>query len=284
MSSVPFATFSTQVPVDTENNRAALPAVGRCRVVPSCSAASQASYEAIVAKNKEQAVVDEKADKKLRKKLMKEGVAMAKTYLMDLLRLDVSIVNVEVVVGKDDVIQTDGCLAACLLDAGCSAIVMDGTDLAALDAAKIPRERLVAQFSAVDKDVMAAASPHAALMSVVDDKVVGPDVTTLLQSMHELQLDVALDVQITPIGMDEEIAVTVGTAMKATGQSVSLVDPSASQLGLSFGAVMRTDRPDGLYTTVVTTRGNEALGLVYSSKVRQIRRHLILDWDIHVCL
>jgi hypothetical protein len=46
-----------------------------------------------------------------------------------------------------------------------------------------------------------------------------------------------------------------------------LVDPSASDLGLSFSACMRTDREDGLYTTVVCTRSGEALGLVYSSKV-----------------
>mmetsp|Transcript_27907 Transcript_27907/g.39416 ORF Transcript_27907/g.39416 Transcript_27907/m.39416 type:complete len:226 (+) Transcript_27907:136-813(+) len=35
---------------------------------------------------------------------------------------------------------------------------------------------------------------------------------------------------------------------------------------MSYAACMRTDRPDGLYTTVVCTRSGEALGLVYSSK------------------
>ncbi|KAL3929630.1 MAG: hypothetical protein SGARI_004697 [Bacillariaceae sp.] len=43
-------------------------------------------------------------------------------------------------------------------------------------------------------------------------------------------------------------------------------DPTPQQLGLAFAACMRTDRPDGLYTTVVCTRTGEALGLVYSSK------------------
>jgi hypothetical protein len=33
---------------------------------------------------------------------------------------------------------------------------------------------------------------------------------------------------------------------------------------------MKTDRADGLYTTVVCTRSGEALGLVYSSKVSVI--------------
>jgi len=49
--------------------------------------------------------------------------------------------------------------------------------------------------------------------------------------------------------------------------SISLVDPTAEQLGLAFAACMKTDREDGLFTTVVCTRSNEALGLVYSSKV-----------------
>merc|ERR1712238_520964 len=44
------------------------------------------------------------------------------------------------------------------------------------------------------------------------------------------------------------------------------VDPSPQQLGLSYAACIRTDRADGLYTTVVCTRSGEALGLVYSSK------------------
>ena len=35
---------------------------------------------------------------------------------------------------------------------------------------------------------------------------------------------------------------------------------------MSFAACIKTDRPDGLYTTVVCSRSNEALGLVYSSK------------------
>ena len=48
--------------------------------------------------------------------------------------------------------------------------------------------------------------------------------------------------------------------------TVSLIDPTAVELGMSYAACVRTDREDGLYTTVVCTRSNEALGLVYSSK------------------
>lgn len=48
--------------------------------------------------------------------------------------------------------------------------------------------------------------------------------------------------------------------------SIGLLNPTATSLGLSFAACMKTDRPDGLFTTVVCTRSDEALGLVYSSK------------------
>jgi len=43
-------------------------------------------------------------------------------------------------------------------------------------------------------------------------------------------------------------------------------DGDAELLGGAFGDIAKTDRPDKLYTTVVTTRSGIALGLVYSSK------------------
>jgi hypothetical protein len=49
--------------------------------------------------------------------------------------------------------------------------------------------------------------------------------------------------------------------------SITLVDPTPEQLGLCYASCLKTDRSDGLFTTVVCTRSNEALGLVYSSKV-----------------
>ena len=69
---------------------------------------------------------------------------------------------------------------------------------------------------------------------------------------------------------NEELIASVAVLSKVIGEnrgSITLVDPTAQQLGLCYAACMKTDRPDGLYTTVVCTRSNEALGLVYSSKV-----------------
>lgn len=68
---------------------------------------------------------------------------------------------------------------------------------------------------------------------------------------------------------DDSLIHTVGAFAKSVKENqghVSLIDPTAEQLGLCYAACMKTDRVDGLYTTVVCTRSNEALGLVYSSK------------------
>lgn len=303
MTSVPYPTFINQAPVDADNGRAALPCVGKCRIFPETCLGSTEEFRAIVAKNIEQALVDvdgedkeqRDANKKLRKKYMKEGVAMAKQYLMETLELDVSVVDVEVYVEPKDLIESDGCLAACLLDAGCHAIVTDGSNISALDTAKIPRERLVAHFGSpfalalssaqnlegiaesIANAVSLASSISVGLSSGDDISV--DSVTKILQHEVEKQMELNFHfvVQLNPADCncsdDSELASMIGAMLKTCKDghgTLTLVDPSASQLGLSYAACMRTDRVDGLYTTVVCTRSGEALGLVYSSKVSGI--------------
>eukprot|EP00545_Synedropsis_sp_CCMP1620_P002742 CAMPEP_0119004026 /NCGR_PEP_ID=MMETSP1176-20130426/903_1 /TAXON_ID=265551 /ORGANISM="Synedropsis recta cf, Strain CCMP1620" /LENGTH=483 /DNA_ID=CAMNT_0006955687 /DNA_START=44 /DNA_END=1495 /DNA_ORIENTATION=+ len=297
MTSVPYPTFINQAPVDADSGRSALSAVGKCRIFPEKYGSDD--FQAIIAKNKEQALVNvdvedkeqKDVNKKLRKKYMKEGVAMAKKFLADTLLLDVSIVDVEIFVEAKDLLETDGCVAACLLDAGCHAIVTDGSDIAALDAAKVPRERLVAHFycpfalvlssSETSEESMVTIASAAALASVISVEVSGSDsvsvdaVTQILHFQMDKQKDLNFQivVQLNPIDCacqdDSELASTIGTMLKTCKDghgTLTLVDPSASQLGLSYAACMKTDRADGLYTTVVCTRSGEALGLVYSSK------------------
>jgi len=55
---------------------------------------------------------------------MEEGVTMASSYLSNTLRIDVSIINVEMVLNIDSTIETDGYLASCFLDAGCACVVI----------------------------------------------------------------------------------------------------------------------------------------------------------------
>jgi hypothetical protein len=284
MASLPFPFFVTQVPVDASNKRSALAAVGRCRVAPATCLGkdNDNEYRAICSKTKEQALVDTETpetkdvNKKLKKKYMKQSVAMASAYLEETLKLDTSVVDVEIVVDSKDIIETDGCLASCLLDAGCARIVIDGWNVEGMDAAKIPRERLVAHFAAADEGAAAAVTSQAissalALADTISVQVNDIEaVDRILAWIPEKKDHVVFQLQ----GQSDNetlfslVADISKKCMDGKG-SIGLVDPDATQLGLAYAACMRTDRDDGLYTTVVCTRSGEALGLVYSSKVRQ---------------
>lgn len=279
MASLPFPFFVNQAPVDDNesNKRSALAAVGRCRVAPSTCLGNDDEYRAICSKTKEQALVDTETpetkdvNKKLKKKYMKQSVAMASAYLEETLKLDTSVVDVEIVVDSKDLIPTDGCLAACLLDAGCARIVIDGWNVEAMDAAKIPRERLVAHFAeggaAATSQAISAALVLADTISVQVNDVEAVD--RILEWIPEKKDHVVFQIQ----GQGDNTTLfsfvaDVSKKCKDGKGSIGLVDPDATQLGLAYAACMRTDRDDGLYTTVVCTRSGEALGLVYSSKVR----------------
>ena len=278
MSSLPFPYFVNQKPVDTSNKRAALSATGRCRINP-VTCGNYDEFQAICAKNKEQALVDTETpetkdeNKKLKKKYMKQGVAMASKYLRETLALDVSIISVEMVVDSNDAIGTDGCLAACLLDAGCAAVVMDGTNASAMDAAKIPRERIVAHFASSETataEAVSAALSFSASISVElsrGNEIEAVDRILSLVPEKSDKVSFQLESDISQEDRESKIA-EISKKCKDGKGSIALVDPSATELGLSYAACMRTDREDGLYTTVVCTRSGEALGLVYSSKVR----------------
>lgn len=69
---------------------------------------------------------EEEIRKRQRKKAMKEGVALAKRYLEEMLggHAAVSVVSVEVALEATDLVATQGCLACCFLDAGCQTIVV----------------------------------------------------------------------------------------------------------------------------------------------------------------
>ena len=276
MTSLPFPCFVNEFPVDAANKRAALAAVGRCRLDPA-TCCDPSDYRAICDKNREQALVDtdtagtKEENKKLKKKYMKQGVAMASTFLQKILQLDVSIVDVQVVVSAEDVVETDGCLAACLLDAGCTAIVMEGDNLEAMDAAKIPRDKLVAHFddeSKATKDAIAAALPLAGTISVNLSNHSMGIVDNVLAQVPDKKDKVTFQLAIAADSEDiSRIVSEISKQCKDGKGSIGLVDPTAAQLGLSYAACMKTDRDDGLFTTVVCTRSDEALGLVYSSKV-----------------
>lgn len=284
MTSLPFPSFVDKSPADASSQH--LSAVGCCRISPLSFSSSANDYVAICAKNKEQALVDTSIQedarakdeaKKLKKKYMKQGVAMASTYLQETLKLDVSVINVQVVISSDHIIQTDGCICACFLDAGCASIVICGTDLEALDAAKIPRERVVAYFDGKDIDPAAiqaalvfASTISVALPSGVEKEkviVVVDQVLALLPDKKDRMIvELSHGTESEPLEVLTDLVAAISKRYKDGKGSIALVDPTATELGMSYAACMKTDRDDGLYTTVVCTRAGEALGLVYSSK------------------
>ena len=324
-TTLPYASFATRPPA-VDGGAVALAAAGRCRVDPAtCHGVEltggdhendndeegrghRAEYRAIVAKAIEQASVDvddsgsgsgsdANANKKLKKKYMKQGVALARSYLTETLGLDPSVIDVEIVLSSRDVTASAGLLAACFLDAGCDRIVLGGTDVAALDAARIPRDRLVAQFDGTDLvEIAGAASRLAGTVSIRPNETAGEaDAGTLLTLLAALTdagnaddgndtvvpFDVVLELAAgdadAGYGAVRAVADKIGTISAGCGDrgggrvrcfGICLIDPTVQLLGLSYAACLRTDRDDGLFTTVVCTRSGEALGLVYSSKVR----------------
>ncbi|VEU36793.1 unnamed protein product [Pseudo-nitzschia multistriata] len=273
MSCLPFPSFVDQVPVDKSNNRAGLCAAGTCRIHPlTCANAHKDEYLAIIAKNKEQASVDgSSADKdekkKLKKKYMKQGVAMASDYMTKSLQLDPTVVSVQMSIESSTIVETDGCITACFLDAGCTHIAIDGTNLEALDAARIPRERIVASFGSIEscgKDEITAALALAATISVPVTNL--EQVDAVMSSVPDAHDKVIFELS-SPDDAPATLEFIAAIAKKCKDHKgkIALVDPDATILGKSYCACARTDRPDGLYTTVVCTRNNEALGLVYSA-------------------
>jgi len=275
MSCLPFPSFVDQIPVDASNKRAALSASGSCRIAPlTCAPEFEKEFEDIFNKNKEQALVDsmegdisKDEKKKLKKKYMKQGVAMATTYLTKSLQLDVSVVNVQIVLDAKMIVETDGCLSACFLDAGCTAIVIDGKNLEAMDAAKIPKERIVASFPGVDNTSQEDVTSALQLSSTISVPISSlEEAETILSYIPEQSDKVIFELSNADTSSaTTELVAAVAKKCKDHKGKIALVDPCATTLGTNYAACMRTDRPDGLYTTVVCARNNEALGLVYSS-------------------
>jgi len=247
-------------------------------------------YQSIISLCLLQSQTDESTNEKLRKRYMKESVAKASSYLTQTLGLDVSIIDVDVVLNIDSILQTDGCLVSCFLDAGCAAVVVrvkqqeenDGNDnveddglskaLEACDVARVPRERLILHC----KDDML---PHVInRMEAVESRVgtvslqLRGDTNAANSVVDTVSTTKADDMKwVFQIGTEttnsEGLMSKVSQSMGENSASITLVDPTPEQLGLCYASCLKSDRPDGLFTTVVCTRSNEALGLVYSSRV-----------------
>lgn len=263
-----------------------LSAVGRARIHPEAGSYND-HYQQIVSKCIQQSQVpeDTKENKQLRKKFMKQGVQLASDFLSLQLKLDVSITDVEIVLASTNIVESDGCLACCFLDAGCQYIVVQvvGEEglkqaLEAIDVSRLPRDRIVLDYQLPpNKEFVTEHLTDVSLqvgticVKMHEESTNSNDCSDLLEKISKWEQKTKLVVQIgTDIVQSRLLNQIVSSISKDMGEdkgSIALVDPTAEQLGLAFAACMKTDREDGLYTTVVCTRSNEALGLVYSSKV-----------------
>lgn len=212
---------------------------------------------------------------------------MATSYLTKTLGIDISIIDVEIVLNIDSIMNTDGCLASCFLDAGCAYVVVrvkddnDDTDglekaLVACDTTRVPKERLILHYKSTTQSSEMISKQMENITSRVG--TISIQMTTTCSEWNDIvssSKQYKTVVQLAPLSTNddtssnEELIASVAALSKVIGEnrgSITLVDPTAQQLGLCYAACMKTDRPDGLYTTVVCTRSNEALGLVYSSK------------------
>lgn len=313
MTSLPYPTYLNSPPSSYHDRSA----VGKCRIFPA-AVENSTVYSSVLSKCIEHTTAssttpsndDEKqAKKKLLKKLYKSSVGDLSTFVTSSsepssLNLDVSIIDVEVVLPVKDVIETDGLIATVFLDAGAARIVLDldcqtntlengvaSTFLGALELTRLPRSRIMAHFSNVapslDECHESVSSCISQSLSLVDSVSLSFEGASILDvSVEEVMKfytfvkekntegHATLVIQCAT-GSTEETEYEESTQkvsqISKQGKGnilVTLVDPSAKELGLCWAACCRTDRPDGLYTTVVCTRNNEALGLVYSSKVR----------------
>jgi len=285
MTSLPYPSFHNHPPV-VEKTAAALSAVGRCCIYPqSCSDGSfRTLFRNIYEKTLEQALVDDtiedgptrEENKKLKKKFMKQSVAMAQDFIHKNLFLDPSIIDIEMVVDAQLIVETDGFVASCLLDAGCDKIVIPiqtEADLQALDKAKVSKDRLAVIFSTMEMcdSIIDLDTIKNTLTSMCDKLMIRLSYDSITKYKSSLQsfieslnrtLSIPIHFEITSDIISNQDIMSILTLHNVT---LSIIDPSAVQLGNVMASYLKTDRMDGLYTTVVCTRSGEALGLVYSS-------------------
>lgn len=271
MASVPYCFLSSP------STTASLSAVGRCRIAAN---SDDGGYAQVLTHARElvQALQepDESKRKQAKKKATKAAQAAAIHFLHTESALDVSIVDVEIVVPAADLIATQGHVATALLDGGGERIVVTAVNpdenedwLEALAAMHLPLNRVTVHFAnkVPDPSVLAQAATFCDAVSL-DYTSQESSVEDLLKTVGSLPLSLSINCQV-PATMDP---VNVAQICKARSPEAGklvralLTDPTAEQLGMAYAECCRTDRPDGLYTTVVCTRQGEALGLVYSSK------------------
>jgi phosphoribosyl-ATP pyrophosphohydrolase/phosphoribosyl-AMP cyclohydrolase/histidinol dehydrogenase len=203
-------------------------------------------------------------DKALKKALGKELSKNAHS-LLDLIG-DSSVCLIEVALPSECILSTDGLICACFLDAGAQAVVIEaGDNLSALEASRIPADRVTASCAAGALATLdfSAVSQFATTISVTFGTA--STTTTPTPTPAELRAVVPASLNLTVVLPSSYPGLFTLAALRPANVRACIRDVDTGVLGKLFASCATTDRADGLYTTVVTTRSGVALGLVYSS-------------------
>mmetsp|Transcript_11015 Transcript_11015/g.14383 ORF Transcript_11015/g.14383 Transcript_11015/m.14383 type:complete len:461 (+) Transcript_11015:107-1489(+) len=264
-TSTPYPSLNASKPASS------IAAVGRCRIQTSGSAEFQNIIDQNIERKRAEEVEKSPEQKKLCKKLMKKSVAECFSWLNSI--ADVSVIDMEVCVESSMIVNTDGFIVQCLMDAGADAVVLSVNEslsladiMEILDCARVPRERIVVHFDSFD-DVKRMGSLESISVMAAALSIGCNDVPTFLTALaEEATEEVRVAAQIDVVGKSPSSLAEMAGTLSDQCVGCVLNDPSPEQMGLAYAACATTDREDGLFTTIVCARGGEALGLVYSSK------------------
>ena len=184
------------------------------------------------------------------------------------------------------IVETSSEICIAFLDAGAKFIVVDLDEVAVtltddndqseaavltkLSKARLPSDRLIASISTgslglignslneVCKNLNFIASTSEELATIIE--------ALRSPSSKSFKTTVTISQDLAEQQPEVTSMITTNTSKGGVSSHLCLEHPSIQYLARTFSNLIITDRPDGLFTTVVTTRQGIALGLVYSSK------------------
>eukprot|EP00518_Triparma_eleuthera_P015646 CAMPEP_0197553374 /NCGR_PEP_ID=MMETSP1320-20131121/8757_1 /TAXON_ID=91990 /ORGANISM="Bolidomonas sp., Strain RCC2347" /LENGTH=399 /DNA_ID=CAMNT_0043114119 /DNA_START=32 /DNA_END=1228 /DNA_ORIENTATION=- len=230
------------------------------------------AISSIVTLLKEVCSFTDEDDKKLKKTKLKEATKLARILLDK--TADCSICSIEVSLPLPPILSTSGLLASTFLDSGASQVVIPlDKSLSGVSAARLPKERVVGSLTreGLEKgweDIEGLREKVAGVCIECGDcneEEASAAARSLSATFSSLPPTFTL-VVVCPSSSAPPPTLLSWRSGHALRVRACLTDATAAALGGGFCDACKTDRSDGLYTTVVCSRSGVALGLVYSSR------------------
>ncbi|GMI16074.1 hypothetical protein TrVE_jg1108 [Triparma verrucosa] len=250
----PYASFSSPPPSTLKF----LQCVGRVRL-DLCTYSSESPLLAEIVTLLSEAATD--SDKKTAKKNIKNATNKCRE-VVDGFQVDCSSCDVEISVSSSHVLSTSGLICSSFLDAGCSKIIVPIDEgYAALEASLLPPNRLIASLKS-DTPPPSFGNLYnlTKTLTILTDSTPS-SIDSALNILSTLGPTSKVDKIITVSDADAE-AVRKWNEVKV---QTCMNEATPKSIVEGYMSMAKTDRDDGLFTTVVTSRSGVALGLVYSS-------------------